>query len=242
MKSLNVAKSINAPATMEAEMQIMNVSINGSSETDKLGKSIIEVAVLDQSDPPDTVNALESNHQPPKNNNDCDNSTGISAEPEAASHSKLVGDSLPDEMNAENLAEYETCKPPSDDANVSINDPSRQENTCGAEEFPGQQISSGNEVDRNDDAGGSISPMNIEMVEKRLSEVELKLEENTKGNSVLSELDPDNIFEPGCIFVEYRRAEAACMAAHCLHGRLFDGRVVTVAYVSPDLYQMRFHK
>ncbi|KAL6587530.1 hypothetical protein OROMI_000508 [Orobanche minor] len=50
-----------------------------------------------------------------------------------------------------------------------------------------------------------------------------------------------SMFEPGSAFVEYRRPEAACMAAHCLHGRIFDGRVVTVGYVGKDLYQMRFH-
>lgn len=44
-------------------------------------------------------------------------------------------------------------------------------------------------------------------------------------------VDPGHIVEPGSVIVEYRRLEAACIAAHCLHGRTFDGRVVTVEYV-----------
>lgn len=44
-------------------------------------------------------------------------------------------------------------------------------------------------------------------------------------------VDPGHIFEPGSVIVVYRRVEAACMAAHCLHGRTFDGRVVSVEYV-----------
>ncbi|XP_059281521.1 uncharacterized protein LOC132035229 [Lycium ferocissimum] len=52
----------------------------------------------------------------------------------------------------------------------------------------------------------------------------------------------DEVLEPGCVLVEFRRAEAACMAAHCLHGRLFDDRIVAVEYVPVDLYQTKFSK
>lgn len=55
-------------------------------------------------------------------------------------------------------------------------------------------------------------------------------------------VDLGHIFEPGSVIVEYRRLEAACMAAHCLHGRTFDGRVVTVEYVGHDSFQMRFRR
>lgn len=50
------------------------------------------------------------------------------------------------------------------------------------------------------------------------------------------------IFEQGSVFVEYRRTEASCTAAHYLHGRLFDDRIVTVEYVPLDLYKKRFTK
>ncbi|KAL3507599.1 hypothetical protein ACH5RR_032981 [Cinchona calisaya] len=51
-----------------------------------------------------------------------------------------------------------------------------------------------------------------------------------------------DIFKAGCVIVEFKRAEASCMAAHCLHERLFDDRIVTVEYVDPDLYHKRFPK
>lgn len=51
-----------------------------------------------------------------------------------------------------------------------------------------------------------------------------------------------HVFELGSIFVEYGRAEACCSAAHCLHGRCFDGRMVTVEYVDLSLYKARFTK
>ncbi|KAK7393705.1 hypothetical protein VNO78_22269 [Psophocarpus tetragonolobus] len=52
----------------------------------------------------------------------------------------------------------------------------------------------------------------------------------------------DCVFEPGAILVEYGREEACCSAAHCLHGRIFDGRMVTVEYVALSLYRARFMK
>ena len=51
-----------------------------------------------------------------------------------------------------------------------------------------------------------------------------------------------HVFEPWCVFVEFGRTEASCTAAHCLHGRLFDNRIVTVEYVSLDLYLGKFPK
>lgn len=49
-----------------------------------------------------------------------------------------------------------------------------------------------------------------------------------------------HVFKPGSVLVEYGRAEACCSAAHCLHGRFFDGRMVTVEYVALSLYRTRF--
>lgn len=51
--------------------------------------------------------------------------------------------------------------------------------------------------------------------------------------------DPD-VFEPGSALVEFLREEAACMAAHCLHGRTYSERIVTTGYVPHDLYLVRF--
>ncbi|XP_004497972.1 uncharacterized protein [Cicer arietinum] len=52
----------------------------------------------------------------------------------------------------------------------------------------------------------------------------------------------DHVFEPGSVLVEYARTEACRSAAHCLHRRLFDGRMVTVQYIALSLYRARFSK
>ncbi|KAL1367986.1 hypothetical protein AAHE18_02G088200 [Arachis hypogaea] len=52
----------------------------------------------------------------------------------------------------------------------------------------------------------------------------------------------DSVFEQGSVLVEFGRTEACCSVAHCLHGRLFDGRTVTVEYVSLNQYRARFNK
>lgn len=72
----------------------------------------------------------------------------------------------------------------------------------------------------------------------------LAMEAGAMERGGIEELDYDlgHVFEPWCVFVEYGRTEAACMAAHCLHGRLFDNRVVAVEYIALDLYRSRFPK
>ncbi|KAL6658006.1 hypothetical protein ACP70R_005786 [Stipagrostis hirtigluma subsp. patula] len=40
------------------------------------------------------------------------------------------------------------------------------------------------------------------------------------------------VFEPGSVLVEFIRKEAACMAAHALHGRRFGNRTVPAGYAS----------
>ncbi|KAG9446883.1 hypothetical protein H6P81_013011 [Aristolochia fimbriata] len=53
-------------------------------------------------------------------------------------------------------------------------------------------------------------------------------------------LDEANMFEEGCILVEYAREEAACIAAHALNGRLYGDRLVSAGYAPYNLYQTRF--
>ncbi|KAJ6851980.1 uncharacterized protein M6B38_257185 [Iris pallida] len=61
------------------------------------------------------------------------------------------------------------------------------------------------------------------------------------GGGDLPSLDgKPEVFEPGCVLVEFSRKESACVAAHCLHGRLYGERMVSVAYVPHDLYLSRF--
>ncbi|XP_042434067.1 uncharacterized protein LOC122020270 isoform X1 [Zingiber officinale] len=48
-------------------------------------------------------------------------------------------------------------------------------------------------------------------------------------------------FEPGSIFVEFLRKEAACTAAHSLHGRTYGEQIVTAGFFPYDKYTARFH-
>ncbi|KEH41099.1 RNA recognition motif [Medicago truncatula] len=52
----------------------------------------------------------------------------------------------------------------------------------------------------------------------------------------------NHVFEEGSVLVEYARSEACRSAAHCMHRRLFDGRLVSVQYVALSLYRERFTK
>lgn len=77
-----------------------------------------------------------------------------------------------------------------------------------------------------------IAELQLDATENVIKNVESKEHENNIGDR----------FETGCVFVEFKRIEAASMAAHCLHGRPFDDRVVSVEYVPLDLYKARFPK
>lgn len=46
--------------------------------------------------------------------------------------------------------------------------------------------------------------------------------------------------EAGCILVEFLRKEAACTAAHSLHGRRFGSRIVSAGYAPHDLYLQKY--
>ncbi|WCJ24088.1 Splicing factor U2AF 65 kDa subunit [Euphorbia peplus] len=67
-------------------------------------------------------------------------------------------------------------------------------------------------------------------------------DEIEKGQREDQDCNIGYIFEPGCVFVEFGRAEASCTAAHCLHGRLFDNRTVMAGYIPLDVYRSRFSK
>lgn len=49
------------------------------------------------------------------------------------------------------------------------------------------------------------------------------------------------VFEPGSVFVEFLRKEAACTAAHSLHGRTYGEQIVTAGFFPYDKYMARFH-
>ncbi|KAK1426406.1 hypothetical protein QVD17_15077 [Tagetes erecta] len=74
------------------------------------------------------------------------------------------------------------------------------------------------------------------------TETETKSLKAESHNTIKNISNLIDAFEVGCVLVEYKRTEACSMAAHCLHGRVFDGRSVSVEYVAYDDYCTRFHK
>lgn len=53
-------------------------------------------------------------------------------------------------------------------------------------------------------------------------------------------IDTGFVFEPGSVLVEFMRKEAACIAAHSLHGRCFGNRTVQAGYAPYDLYLQKY--
>jgi len=52
--------------------------------------------------------------------------------------------------------------------------------------------------------------------------------------------DTGFVFESGSVLVEFMRKEAACIAAHSLHGRRFGNRTVHAGYAPYDLYLQKY--
>lgn len=83
-------------------------------------------------------------------------------------------------------------------------------------------------------------------LQESLAEMDLSERMDTdgaeKGENGVCVFGLEDVFEPGCVLVEYKRTEAASMAAHCLHGRVFNNQIVAVGYVDYEMYKSRFPK
>ncbi|KAL9249512.1 Splicing factor U2AF 50 kDa subunit-like protein [Drosera capensis] len=77
---------------------------------------------------------------------------------------------------------------------------------------------------------------------KREGQEDTKLHDGEGNDKAETVPDFGSVFEVGCVLVEFRRSEASSMAAHSLHGRPFDDRVVSVEYVPHNQYKARFPK
>lgn len=166
----------------------------------------------------------------------------------------LAGSNHSDDRHSEELIKGDSSDPLPDDGSISARETDCQENseashtamvserkdeTANPSPLECLEISSESPVKeaiKSDEDNGNVDgPFEPEFSSKEELDAPVELEKK-KENSILEMFDPD------CVLVEFRRAEAACMAAHCLHGRLFDDRIVTVEYVPLDLYQTKFAK
>ncbi|KAJ8547207.1 hypothetical protein K7X08_010793 [Anisodus acutangulus] len=173
----------------------------------------------------------------------------------------LAGGSHSDDRPSEELIKDDSSDSLPDDCSVSARGTNCQENS---EVTPGVSPSKTDIVSERKDENANPSPLERLEIndESPVKEEAMKSEEDNgnvdgasePGFSSKEELDApekleknneisvNELFEPGCVVVEFRRAEAACMAAHCFHGRLFDDRIVDVEYVPLHLYRTKFSR
>ncbi|KAI3442116.1 uncharacterized protein J3R85_001714 [Psidium guajava] len=247
IKSVNVVKhdtgpcpsTISEPCVVSDDTgQKMGSDDNRIETSEVVGQ---EAGIVNEIEIPSDANQLREDGVPATNSSD-------------ANENNLVDD-VPDSDSPQ-------MAPP--DAQVEISDPTSPRSTdMLTSEKPEQLNIVNGDSDNQDDKDADIAQMEDNNLEKKsLVEEELLPEESNwsmgetlevpKGNmdmgsdiSQNSDAEGDNlnieqVFEPGCVLVEFKRIECSSAAAHSLHGRLFDERTVTVEYVSLDLYRRKF--
>lgn len=170
---------------------------------------------------------------------------------------------ISDDKSLTDLIKNELCEPSQIDSNTAVKEPGCPDGSDDIPRgLPDQLNNMKHEVELRNNKAADVIQEDIIIKNKLMTVEELKLEEtNRKLLGTSAELDSspgiksdftgkndsekglcdlDDMFEVGCVLVEYGRTEASCMAAHCLHGRYFDDRVVVVGYVALDLYRMKF--
>ncbi|CAL5413620.1 unnamed protein product [Camellia sinensis] len=189
----------------------------------------------------------------------------IAKEPEVVDKAIEVDDICGDKPTAD-LMEDEMCEPAQLDSKEALEDSACEDNSNAISLELNDQLNLNDQMECHDgdNADDNILTRDAEMENESMVQEKLKSEEaNGKQRETSAEMncsvrmDSDNhekngnrervfdledVFEPGCILVEYGRTETASVAAHCLNGRLFDNRVVTVGYVAYDIYGKRFPK
>ncbi|XP_057781509.1 uncharacterized protein LOC130999853 isoform X2 [Salvia miltiorrhiza] len=254
VRSINVVKKTDAFDTVECN-EVSNTSActdaydfdfaNRSHRVEQLSESTSGLREVEKSEPLEAPNELENNSRTLEEKSGCDNIAGLS-------------DVSSGSLEPENVARDEVCELPLNGEDASFEEPPSQSDAelisnC---DNPGSTSVMNHELENKPSTEHLISedqnaklPSSKEalQIEERNESANVELDRKQldaagegDGNDVF--VDLGLIFEPGSVIVEYRRPEAACVAAHCLHRRTFDGRVVTVEYVGHDLYQMRFRR
>ncbi|KAL9390067.1 hypothetical protein Peur_018672 [Populus x canadensis] len=184
----------------------------------------------------------------------------------------MEGNSIGDDKPASDVMEDEPCQPGQVDSDMAVQDlackssSDSQEPPQDVSDSNVDKVTDDIEIEEVDVENQSTAGEDLNLKEvgdnKLMAGEELNLEEVSgdvekafvndsmevkpnsieKGDCKEQDCNLGLIFERGCVFVEFRRTEAACMAAHCLHGRLFDDRAVVVEYVPLDIYLARFPK
>lgn len=169
---------------------------------------------------------------------------------------------VPDNKSAAGIMDEEHCEPIQVDSKMTAKEPGCLDDFDGTPgELPHRLDSARHEVESHFDKLANFSGEDL-IIENKLMTLEESKLEGTDGENLgpSTELDScpglksditgknsekgvrylEDMFEAGSVLVEYGRTEASCTAAHCLHGRCFDGRAVVAGYVPLDLYRMKF--
>ncbi|KAJ6719382.1 RNA-BINDING PROTEIN [Salix purpurea] len=170
----------------------------------------------------------------------------------------MEGDSIGDDKPASDVMEDEPCQPGQVDSDVAVQDlacknlsdsqdPPRDEldsnvdkvtDDIEIEEVHVENKSTAREDLNLKEVGDSKlmagEGLNLEEVsgdvEKDFVNDSMEIKPNSieKGDCKEQDCNLGLIFERGCVFVEFRRTEASCMAAHCLHGRCHELRATSM--------------
>nr|GMD65596.1 neurofilament medium polypeptide-like isoform X2 [Ipomoea batatas] len=177
----------------------------------------------------------------------CDDKAGIT-EPSHGSEedgdaSKLVDNPIEDKP-AECLNEVSSSELAADHSNDYVNPANDQVEIINRIDSPSsaKELQVDDELLTKDDLKSNEYDGKLEASSDELESSLKKDSDAPPADKEIKETDHnlELIFEPGCVLIEYRRAEASSMAAHCLHGRVFDDRIVSVEYVAHDLYLKKF--
>lgn len=265
VKAVNVVKQGNCSSTTEsfASMDAGDAAVDDEGKQEvTVGTTAHELENLDESKPPSsTMEAVEDNCNSDVKPGRC-SPLSSSTDPDDFSKANVDNGHSDDKLLA-NIITDETCESNIEDKDTSIKDAGSLENlgssSGGREKSPDASIdhliSNDKVVDNSTTvASGIEDTMKIEKGSSSEEDITRTsasaLNPGNKKDSDINEKAEDKgevanlgkVFKPGSVLVEFKRAEACCIAAHCLHRRHFDDRIVTVEYISPNLYRKRFPK
>nr|GMD72077.1 splicing factor u2af large subunit B [Ipomoea batatas] len=252
VKSINVTKQSKCPPTLETVEAIGNGTLTKNDhKTDRVeslqGSTHFELEEAGRLPPLKTNEEPMEAHSTDISKRSCDDKAGIT-EPSHGSEedgdaSKLVDNPIEDKP-AECLNEVSSSELAADHSNDYVNPAKDQVEIINRIDSPSsaKELQVDDELLTKDDLKSNEYDRKLEASSDELESSLKKDSDAPPADKEIKETDHnlEHIFEPGCVLIEYRRAEASSMAAHCLHGRVFDDRIVSVEYVAHDLYLKKF--
>lgn len=248
IKSVNVVKhdtgpcpsTISEPCVVSDDTGQRMESDDNRIETSE-EVAVQEAGVVNEIEIPSDVNQLKEDGVLAANSNDTNESNLV----DDAADNDSTQMALPDaqvvcsDLNSQRTTNMRTSENP-EQLNIVNGDSDNQEN-----EYADIAQMEDNHLEKKSLVEEELLPEESDWSRRETLEVpkgNMNMESDIiqNGDAKGEDLDIERVFEPGCVLVEFKRVECSSVAAHCLHGRLFDERTVTVEYVSLDLYRRKF--